>query len=199
MRLKCIFAATIVCSAIVAKTHAFDTAGKFGMGIKFWGTPIITFANMKIGLTNAIGLEPSEGYYRWKDEYSYTDPEGEYSYTRENRNSMLIFSLIADIKAIRADRSNFVVKLGGAYARISSSYSYSSTYSESTSSSSSTNFAILGGIGIEHFVNQNFSVNVSTLSSYWISSGEDDYYETDFFFMTFGNQLVDFSLVWYLR
>lgn len=178
-----ILAVGVLSCVFISNAGAFDTAGKFGMGLRFWGTPIITFSNMKIGLTNTLQLEPSMGYHSWIQDYG----ENEYS------NSLLIFSLIGDINAVRADRSNFVVKIGGAFGKTSSSYS--SLYDKS--STSSTEVALLGGIGIEHFVNDNFAVNVGALSGFWLSSDDDS--DASYSLTSFGNQLVDFSLVWYLR
>ena len=175
MRIVQILVIGTFCCTVVSSAGAFDTAGKFGMGLRFWGTPIIAFSSMKIGVTNRLGLEPSVGYYMWKNEY------GDY----ESSNSMLLLSLTGDMKTIRAGRSNFMVKLGGAFAK---------TWN---SSSSTTSLAVLGGVGMEHFVNDNFSVNVGALSGFWTSSPDD--YDSRFSLMSLGNQLVDFSLVWYLE
>ena len=143
MKTPRIFLAGALLCALVSNAHAFDTAGKFGMGFRFLGTPVVAFTNMKIGLVNAFGLEPSAGYYTWKDEY-----KGPY-YSSESTNSMLIFSLMGDINAIKAKRSNLVLKLGAAYASTRSHYSSDGTESttsgrtlqcweESASSTSST-------------------------------------------------------------
>jgi len=183
MRMRWILGFCIVFCLLASNSSAFDTAGKFGMGIRLWGTPIITFSNMTIGVSNLVGLEPSMGFYKWTDK----------SDSYESSNSMLILSLISNVKAVRADRSNLVIKLGGLFGRITSSYS--SPFGES--STSYGNFALLGGVGIEHFVNSNFSVNVGALSGFWTGSPEDS--DASISLTTFGNQLVDFSLIWYLK
>jgi len=159
------------------------------MGFRFLGTPVVAFTNMKIGLVDALGLEPSAGYYTWKDEYS-----GPY-YSSESTNSMLIFFLMGDINAIRAKRSNLVLKLGAAYGSIRSHYS-----SDGTESTASTpHFAVLGGIGIEHFVNRSFSVYAGALSGHWSSTEKDTDWESKLSLMSLNTQLLDFSLTWYLE
>lgn len=192
---RILVAAGLLC-ALVGYADAFDTAGKLGMGFRFWGTPIITFSSMKVGVTNRFGLEPSAGYYGWKDKYTFTDPFSGSTYTTESTSSMLLMSLVTDIKAILAERSNFVVRLGGAYASVRTTYTDSSGIKDERST---PHLALLGGIGIEHFVNPNFSVNVGTLSGYWTSSEEDDDWESSLSLTSFNNQLVDLSLVWYLQ
>ncbi len=184
MRVFRIIVFAVLLCAIISNASAFDTSGKFGMGIRFWGTPIITFSNMKFGLSDKMGLEPSFGYYSWKDDYG----DG-----YESSNSIFLISVVGDINAVKAVRSNFMIKLGGAYAKMKSSYS--NPYSSGSSSSRGT--AILAGIGIEHFVNDNFAVNVGALSGYWTSSPDDS--DASFSFTSISSQLVDFSLVWYLK
>ena len=170
---------------LVSNANAFDTAGKFGMGIRCWGIPIITFSNMKFGLSNQFELEPSVGYYKWKNSYA--------AGSGESTNSTLLFSAIGNINTVKAARSNFQIKLGGLYAKTTSSYSSAGFENKSTT----TGYAIIGGIGIEHFVNDNFAINVGALSGFWTSSPDDS--DASFSFTTFGSQLVDFSLVWYLK
>lgn len=179
---RILFVCLIFCT-IASNATAFDTRGKFGMGIRLWGTPIITFSNMTVGVSNLVGFEPSMGLYKWTDKY------GSY----ESSNTMLILSVLANLKPVRAHRSNLVVKIGGLFGEVSSSYS--SPWGES--STTYTQLALLTGIGIEHFVNDNFSVNVGALSGVWKSDREDS--DTSISIVAFGNQLVDFSLVWYLK
>jgi hypothetical protein len=179
---RMVMVAILLC-VLATSAIAYNSAGKFGMGIRFWGTPVITFSTLKFGISEQIGLEPSLGYYTWKDEYMDS----------ERSNSMLLLSAIVDINAIKAPRGNFMLRLGLIYPRLSSSYS-SAGYE---SSSTSTGFAILGGIGMEHFVNDNFAVNVGTLSGYWTQSPDD--VDASSSFMSISSQLVDFSLVWYLK
>ena len=165
---------------VVLSVCAYETAGKFGMGVKFWGSPIITFSNVKYGISDIIGIEPSIGYYNLTREYD----------TNEYSDDIFFISLICNFKPIRANRSNLIIKLGGIYANTSTSYPASPV-------SPTDNYAILFGIGIEHFINDNFSVNVGALSGYWKSSFEEEEYSMTL--KSFGSQLVDFSLVWYLK
>ncbi len=51
---------------LVSSVSAYDTKGKFGMGIKIWGTPVLLFSNMKIGVSNGFSLEPSVGFHQLK-------------------------------------------------------------------------------------------------------------------------------------
>jgi len=145
---------------------AYDTSGKFGMGVRFWGSPIITFSNVQIGVSNYVSLEPSVGFYKISDDYYSSD--------------FFAASLLANFKPIRKARSNLLLKLGGLFLGGSGSDSY----------------ALLFGLGVEHFINDNFSVNVGALSGIWHSSSDYGYSTT---LTTFGSQLVDFSLVWHLE
>jgi hypothetical protein len=145
---------------------AYNTAGKFGMGVRFWGSPIITFSNVQIGVSNYVSLEPSIGFYKISEEYYSSD--------------FFAASMLANFKPIRKERSNLLLKLGGLYLGGEGYKSY----------------AVLFGLGIEHFINDNFSVNVGALSGIWNSSSDYGYSTT---LTTFGSQLVDFSLVWHLE
>lgn len=91
------------------------------MGISIWGTPLFLLSNMKIGVSNTLGLEPSVDFHQFKikdsyekfdyDTYKYITAEQEYRY------NLLYLSNIFDIKAIRKERSNFVIRLGVGYWR----------------------------------------------------------------------------------
>ncbi len=151
---------------------AYDTAGKFGMGVRFWGSPIITFSNVQIGVSNSVSLEPSVGFYN----IEYDD-----SYYGSSSSSLFATSFLANFKPIRKERSNLLLKLGGLYIH---------------GSNSSNSFAILCGLGVEHFINDNFSVNVGALSGIWRSSSDYGYSTT---LTSLGSQLVDFSLIWHLE
>jgi len=187
MKMLRIAALLVFLCILISNANAFDTAGKFGMGIRCWGIPIITFSNMKFGISNQFELEPSLGYYKWKNKWVYGGGSD------ESTNSTLLFSATGNINAVKAARSNFQIKLGGLYAKTTSSYLSAGFESKSTT----TGYAIIGGIGIEHFVNDNFAINIGALSGLWSSSPDDS--DNSFSFTTFGSQLVDFSLVWYLK
>ncbi len=182
MKMSRILVAGVLFCALVTNAGAVKTAGKFGMGVRFWGTPVVALSNMKVGMTDFFGLEPSLGYHTWK--YKHGDSE--------DTGSAFVLFLIGDIKPIQTKRSNLVIKLGGAYASIRISYPTLAGQTTETTTSS----AVLGGIGIEHFVNRRFSVNVGTLSAFGTLTPEDP--DTEYSLTTLGNQLVDFSLVWYL-
>ena len=153
---------------------AYDTSGKFGMGIRFWGSPIITFSSIKYSLNNLFEIEPSVGYYKWSYDYD----------TYEYSNDLLFISLINNIKVLRASRSNLMLKIGGVYATFTTSYGDDESYKND-------NYAFLYGIGLEHFINANFSVNVGALSGFWKSSDEDTDYSSTL--NVLGSQIVDFS------
>jgi hypothetical protein len=152
--------------AICLNVSAYDTGGRFGMGVRFWGTPLITFADVKTDVNNMLGFEPSIGFYNIGDGGS---------------SSLFITSLLMDLKPVRAERANLLFKFGGLFAN--------SDYVNT--------FAILFGLGIEHFVNDNFSINAGILSGYVNTSSDGGYYDTNL--MTFGTQIADFSLTWYLK
>ena len=189
MKFKRMFLLGALLCVFVPSAKAFNTAGKFGMGIRFWGTPLITFSTVKLDITNIIGFEPFIGYYQTKTNYEY----GDYKITAN------IYSLTANLNFIRCERSNFFVKFGGGYAATSIFYPTSTgeTYA------SNLQFTILlYGLGIEHFVNDNFAVNVGAVlglqAGYW--SGTDEKGDMIYSSITaFNNLLVDFSLVWYLK
>ena len=143
---------------------AYDTSGKFGMGIRFWGSPIISFSTMQIGVSEYVSLEPSIGFYNISEDYG--------------SGSLFAGALLANFKPVRKERSNLLLKAGGLYI----------------GGDGPNSFAIVLGLGIEHFINDNFSINVGALSGLWHSS--TDYYSTTL--TTLGSQLVDFSLVWHL-
>ncbi len=145
---------------------AYDTGGRFGMGVRFWGTPLITFADVKVDVSNVIEFEPSIGYYN----IDYGEGAG--------YDHLLITSLLMNIKPVRAERANLLFKLGGLF-----------------SNNYYTTFAILLGLGIEHFVNDNFSINAGILSGFAHTSS--DGYSASL--TTVGTQIADFSLVWYLK
>jgi len=167
--------------------NAYNTAGKFGMGVRFWGSPIITFSNIKYGINDLIEIEPSIGYYS-------TQSDGEYYNSKDN---LLFTVILANFKPIRTERSNLLVKIGGLYAKNSHSYTYSYDDPPYEYSSTTHNRALVFGLGIEHFVNDNFSVNVGALSGYWHRKPEDS--EGSYSLMGIGSQIVDFSLVWHLK
>jgi hypothetical protein len=184
----------VLCSIIAfsLSLSAYDTAGKFGIGIRFWGSPVITFTNIKYGISNLIEVEPSAGYYTTKSERDY------YEGFSNSKDNTFFALLVTNFKLIRTDRANLLIKFGGLYARNSSSYAYVYDDYSYDYSSKTNNYAILFGLGIEHFINDNFSVNVGALSGYWRSNPEDDAYSESFSLTSIGSQLVDFSLVWHL-
>jgi hypothetical protein len=171
---------------------AYDTAGKFGMGVRFWGSPIITFSTVKYGISNLIEIEPSIGYYTTKSEDEF---DGGF---RDSEENILFAVLLTNFKPIKTERSNLLIKFGGLYARNSHSYSYLYDDYSYAYSSTTNNYVILFGLGIEHFINDNFSVNVSALSGYWRSKSEEDVYSENFSLTGIGSQIVDFSLIWHL-
>jgi hypothetical protein len=190
---------------IVGSTFGYDTKGKFGMGIKIWGTPIITFSTMKIGVNNFLTLEPSLGYYRATEErevpdYTYvTCNYTEYTTTNKYMDDFLNVSLLGDFKPLRYEKSNLCIRAGTNYTYISSHNKYgdhSPSYYDGTWCMS-----FLYGLGIEHFFSNYFSVNVGFLSAFGIfgNYNSQDQSDDSFVMNILGNQLADFSLVWYLK
>lgn len=184
---------------------AYDTKGKFGMGIKIWGTPVITFSSMKIGIDNFLTLEPSLGYYRTTEEHEVTD----YTYvngvykevttTNKYMDDFLNVTLLADLKPLRYEKSNLCVRAGTSYMYLSSHNKYgdrSPGYYDGAWS-----LSLLYGLGVEHFFSNWFSVNVGFLSGFGVLDNYDSGNERDdsIFLNILGNQLADFSLIWYLK
>ena len=171
---------------------AYDTSGKFGMGVRFWGSPIITFSTLKYGLSDLTEIEPFLGYYSTKEDEEFD--EGFYN----SKDNILFAGLLTNFKVVKTERSNLLIKFGGLYARNSHSYSYLYDDYSYAYSSATNNYVILFGLGIEHFVNDNFSVNVGALSGYWRRKDEDDGPSENFSLTGIGSQIVDFSLIWHL-
>lgn len=116
MSLKRIVVAVCMVSCAVSTLFAYDTQGKFGMGIRMWGTPVILFSSMKIGASNLLGVEPSIGFDRLKVVYEveqYDPITGGYVTAEESiAYNVFDFNGILDIKPVRAERSNLVVRAG---------------------------------------------------------------------------------------
>ena len=179
--------------------NAYDTKGKFGMGIRCYGAPIIMFSTMKIGVSNAVSLEPSIGYYRYSSEYSYTDIDylgNDVLVTEKFTNSLYDMSIMLDMKPLRYEKSNFIVKTGASYVSVTSSYKYDNE--GNSHSSGAWAVMVLGGIGVEHFVTHWFSVNAGILSGYCMfkdKKAESPRYSIGIL----SSQLADFALIWYLK
>ncbi len=103
----------------LSQIHAYDTKGKFGMGIRMWGTPLILFSCMKINVANSFGLEPSVGFNQYKIKESYETADGS-DVLLTTKYNVLILANVFDIKPIRRERSNLVLRAGVAFWRAKS-------------------------------------------------------------------------------
>lgn len=209
--------ALAVCFALLisSSVSAYDTGGKFGMGIRMTGTPVILFSNMKIGLNNFLTLEPSVGFnqikLKWKDSVAVYDHVKEELDTTifdlTDRYNMFIASLVADMKPLRFEKSNFVIKAGGMYWRgaLHDEYvdrDYGSSERRKPTKEDETDaiwaMSVKGGLGIEHFFTDHMSVYAGFLSSFSLFGSEESYY--DYVSATsVGNQFAELSFVWYLK
>jgi opacity protein-like surface antigen len=204
--------AVVVCvflSAVFYSAEAYDTDGKFGMGIKIWGTPVITFSTMKLSMNSSVDFEPGIGYYQFKSKNTYTETiysggtQSEAEQTYMSTNSILMLSGLFNCKAIKEERANLLVRLGGAYSYLSSKYERESESPYETDSSpdpdDAWNVSLMAGLGIEHFFTDNFAVNVGILSGWSLFSDSEDDYSSQVSILHVGNQIADFSLVFYLK
>jgi hypothetical protein len=198
MLLKCFLSTSIVVFSIVSTTFAYDTQGKFGMGIRMWGTPVILFSSMKIGASNLVGLEPSIGFNRIKQVYEteqYDPVSGDYITAEESVSyNVLNFSGMIDLKPVRAEKSNLVVRMGLNYLY----GGISEDYVDTTYDNTIWKLGFAGGLGIEHFFTDQFSVYAGFLNSINFL-GTDDTSLKSFSFSSLGNQFAELTFVWYLK
>jgi hypothetical protein len=198
MFLKCFLSACIVVFSIVSTAFAYDTQGKFGMGIRMWGTPVILFSSMKIGASNLVGLEPSIGFNRIKTVYEteqYDPFTDEYVLSEESISyNILNFSGMIDLKPVRAEKSNLVVRMGLHYLH----GAVSEEYIDTTYDDNIWKLGFAGGLGIEHFFTDQFSVYAGFLNSVnFLGTNEESL--KSFSFSTLGNQFAELTFVWYLN
>jgi hypothetical protein len=198
MFLKCFLSACIVVFSIVSTAFAYDTQGKFGMGIRMWGTPVILFSSMKIGASNLVGLEPSIGFNRIKTVYEteqYDPFTDEYVLSEESISyNILNFSGMIDLKPVRAEKSNLVVRMGLDYLH----GAVSEEYIDTTYDDNIWKLGFAGGLGIEHFFTDQFSVYAGFLNSVnFLGTNEESL--KSFSFSTLGNQFAELTFVWYLN
>jgi hypothetical protein len=194
---------TAVSLLFINTSFSYDTKGKFGMGIKMVGTPLVLFSNMKIGITNLFGLEPSIGFHQFTmrrtDSIAVYDPiTGVYIGMEEYENSMkyniFIVSNMFDFKVIRTEKSNFIIRPGVGYYLAKEKFEdYDNDFSEYQ-----WLLSVKGGVGIEHFFTDYFSVYAGFMCSYNLISSSEDYW--DYAALTsVGNQFAELSFVWYLK
>lgn len=201
-----------VCVALLSATtlFAYDTQGKFGMGVSMAGTPVLLFSTMKYGVASTLDIEPSVGFHQFSVTSTYYSTQYigneivDIERTSKQKYNLLVLSNSFGIKPIRTDRSNLVIKPGIAYYRASLSEEYTDESEEELEGEEAPdpalwNLSIKAGFGIEHFFTDNFSVYAGFMSLYSIfgsnaESNGDDYVS----FMSLGNQFAELSFVWYL-
>ncbi len=188
--------------SLINSSFSYDTKGKFGMGIKMIGTPLILFSNLKIGITNLFGIEPSVGYHQFT--FRRTDSREEYESNSGNYNmveyenkmkySIFIISNMFDFKVRRTEKSNFILRPGiGYYHAVEKNEDQNDEFDDYQ-----WLISIKGGVGIEHFFTNHFSVYAGFTSSFNLVGSDDDYW--DYASLTsVGNQLAELSFVWYLK
>jgi hypothetical protein len=142
--------------------------------------------------------EPSVGFDRLKAVYeveNYDPISGEYV-TSEESIAYNVFDVngILDIKPVRAERSNLVVRAGLNYLY----GSISEEYTDTTYDDHLWKFGIVGGMGIEHFFTDHFSVYAGFLNGINFLGTEDEDLKS-FGFANVGNQFAELTFVWYLK
>jgi hypothetical protein len=192
---KLIFSATTL-FMLFSSVSAYDTKGKFGMGIKIWGTPVILFSNMKIGVSNGFGLEPSVGFHQLKLKQTIIDydPYGYEETEIETKFNVFMVSNIFDFKIIRKDRSNFLLRAGAGYARAMTKEE--DDYEDYKTSLWS--LQIKAGFGVEHFFTDHFGVYAGFLNAWGVFGSKDSNYD-NVSGLSLGNQFAELSFNWYLQ
>ncbi len=156
--------------------YAYETSGKFGIGAGFSLIPFLPNANMKYWITNIIGVSPSFTIFT----ATYSDPYG------STTGNLYSLGLDTYIPIIRAERANFNIKVGGYYL----------TSNENLFNTKVT--ALNFGFGIEHFVNDNFSLYIGARSMYILTKpSTNDNSSTTIIGLT--SQFLDFSITNYLK
>jgi len=197
---------------------AYDTQGKFGMGISMCGTPVILFSTMNYGISNSIGISPSVGFHQFSTSYSYTSSEynsstGDYEdvkVTSKQKYRLLLASAMLDLKPVQRERSNFLLRVGPSFWRATAIYedddpSIDSMYADEYNYDESVwNLSVKAGCGIEHFFTDHFSVYAGFISLFSIfgsdsSMDEDDDDSSEFVYFTgIGNQIAELTFTFYL-
>ncbi len=199
---------TSIVLLLITTSFSYDTKGKFGMGIRMWGTPLLLFSCMKIGVNNFLTIEPSVGFNQFKltddTEVEVYDPlTGLYSYkdvTLKQKYNTYIFSALFDMKPVRKDKSNFIVKAGLGYwcAKSFDDYYNSSSDQVDTFEDIIWVGSVLGGLGVEHFFTDHFCVYAGFLAGWGIFGSDYSYYDMATA-TSVGNQFAELSLIWYLK
>ena len=206
LRRTSLFAVAVL--LINASVHAYDTQGKFGMGINLMGTPVLLFSTMKIGVTNSFGLEPSVGFHQFSVTETYPDQvyqNGDYvetDVTKKSKYNLLMLSGMCDFKPVQRERSNFLVRGGVSFWR---AWEAESRDPEDTllvyDNYAFWNVSAKAGFGVEHFFTDNFSVYAGVVSQFTIfgsNVNDDTDYDSFVYFTSVGNQVAELSFVWYL-
>jgi hypothetical protein len=177
---------------LVDSAYSVDLKGKFGIGPRWWGAPLVALGTTRYGLTSKFSVEPFAGYYKWTDEHEYSSGS-----TRKDKYSMLLFAALGNYSVASNAKGNVYIRAGGILA--TGKNSSEGPYDSSSGTISSK--GVLVGYGLEHFVSNHFAINVGMLSGFWIY--EDDCvsngrsYGDSFTGLLLGNQLFDFTLMWY--
>lgn len=187
----------VVTIFLTNSAYGVNLKGKFGMGPRWWGLPFISLATTRYGLTSKISIEPSLGYYRWITEYEskYHYEDTTYSYSDTLRLSLVLVAGLTNYTLRGNPKSNVYVRVGG----IVGTGTWECLRYKITNKIFGWGLVI--GYGLEHFVSNHFAINVGVLSCLWVI--KDEYIAEAFAFkakssgLMFGNQLLDFTLMWY--
>ncbi len=176
-------------------SYAVDLKGKLGMGARWWGVPFIALATTRYGFTSKFSAEPVLGYYRWHDEYTSGDTS--HTSSSEDKYSLLLVGGLGNFSVRANAKGNVYIRIGGLLATGNRSYSSNGH----KRSGEMRGYGALVGYGLEHFVSEHFAISVGMLSCWWMYTDE---YVRDAFTskssisgLIFGNQLLDFAVMWY--
>jgi hypothetical protein len=167
------------------------------MGPRWWGFPFFPIATTRYGISAKISLEPLLGYYTWTEDYESEREEEDttYSYSSREKSSLFLIGGLTNYALRGNAKSNVYMRIGVIIA--------TGTWESSSSRTSSKTFGygLLLGYGLEHFISKHFAINMGVLSCLWLY--RDEYIGRTFTSkktssgLIFGNQLLDFTLIWY--
>lgn len=198
---------------------AYDTQGRFGMGISMCGTPVILYSTMNYGITNSIGISPSVGFHQFSVSHSYTTSmynndigtSAKTKITSKQKYRLLLASAMLDLKPMRRERSNFLLRVGPSFWRATAIFEDDDpsidemNEDEYNYDESIWNLSVKAGCGIEHFFTDHFSVYAGFISQFRMFGSdssrdqEDNDNSSDVVNYTgIGNQIAELTFTFYL-
>jgi len=161
---------------------AKNMSEKFGMGIGWTGDMLTAATGMimpntgtvRIGLTSSIVIEPLAGLT------FLTISNGD-----SETSSLIAFTPTVNLAFLSHDKTNVYGKTGLSF----------SLYSPGSGAPSTTFFGLNLGLGLEHFVSDHFTINLSTLSGFSNKSVGGG--GGSITILSISDQIVNIGFVWY--